>query len=82
MPDVVGGTWFGMLAPAGTPMPIVKKIEAACRQIAATDDFKARMKTLAAHAVGSTAEQLRAQMKTEVQRWFAVVKQANIKFEQ
>ena len=82
VPDVVGGTWFGMLAPAGTPMPIVKKIEAACRQIAATDDFKARMKTLAATPIGSTAEQLTAQMKTEVQRWSAVVKEANIKFEQ
>jgi tripartite-type tricarboxylate transporter receptor subunit TctC len=82
VPDVVGGTWFGMLAPAGTPMPIVKKIEAACRQITATDDFKARMKTLAATPIGSTAEQLTAQMKTEVQRWSAVVKEANIKFEQ
>ena len=48
MADVVGGTWFALMAPAGTPMPIVKKLEAACRQIAATDDFKARMKTLAA----------------------------------
>jgi tripartite-type tricarboxylate transporter receptor subunit TctC len=82
VPDVVGGTWFGMLAPAGTPLPIVKKIEAACRQIVATDDFKARMKTLAATPIGSTAEQLTAQMKTEVQRWSAVVKEANIKFEQ
>jgi tripartite-type tricarboxylate transporter receptor subunit TctC len=80
--DVVGGTWFGMLAPAGTPMPIVRKLEAACRQIAATDDFKARMKTLAATPVGSTADELTAQMKSEVQRWAAVVKQANIKFEQ
>src|SRR6266478_2349578 len=33
VPDVVAGTWFGLLAPAGTPMPIVKKIEAASRQI-------------------------------------------------
>jgi tripartite-type tricarboxylate transporter receptor subunit TctC len=82
VPDVVGGTWFGLLAPAGTPMPIVKKLEAACRQIAATDDFKARMKTLAATPIGSTGEELTAQMKAEVQRWSAVVKEANIKFEQ
>ncbi len=79
--DVVGGTWFGLLAPAGTPMPIAKKLEAACRKIAATDDFKARMKSLAATPVGSTGEELTAQMKSEVQRWSAVVKSANIKFE-
>ena len=50
--------------------------------IAATDDFKARMKTLAATPIGSTGEELTAQMKAEVQRWSAVVKEANIKFEQ
>src|SRR5882672_9953766 len=82
VPDVVAGTWFGLLAPAGTPMPIVKKLEAASRQIAATDDFKARMKSLAATPIGSTGEELTAQMKVEVQRWSAVVKEANIKFEQ
>jgi tripartite-type tricarboxylate transporter receptor subunit TctC len=81
VPDVVGGTWFGLLAPAGTPMPIIKKLEAACRQIAATDEFKARMKKLAATPIGNTSEEFTAQMKSEVQRWSAVVKQANIKFE-
>jgi tripartite-type tricarboxylate transporter receptor subunit TctC len=82
VPYVVGGTYLAIMAPAGTPIPIVKKVEAACRQIATIDDFKARMKQLAATPVGSTAEQLTAQMKAEVARWTAVVKEANIKFEQ
>jgi len=81
VPDVLGGTYLALMAPAGTPAPIVKKLEAACRQMAATDDFKARMKGLAARPVGSSAEQLTAQMKDEVARWTAVVKAANIKFE-
>jgi tripartite-type tricarboxylate transporter receptor subunit TctC len=63
-------------------MAIVKKLETACRQIAATDEFKARMKSLAATPIGSTGEELAAQMKAEVQRWSKVVKDANIKFEQ
>jgi tripartite-type tricarboxylate transporter receptor subunit TctC len=79
--DVVGGTWLALMAPAATPMPIVKKLEAACRQIAATDEFKARMRPLAARSVGSTADALTAQMKDEVQRWSGVVKAANLKFE-
>jgi tripartite-type tricarboxylate transporter receptor subunit TctC len=82
VPDVVGGTYLAMMAPAGTPMPIVRKIEAACRQLAGTDDFKARMKNLAATPIGSSAEELTARMKDEVQRWSGVVKEANIKFEQ
>ena len=70
------------MAPAGTPMPIVKKLEAACRQIGASDDFKARMKSLSGTPIGSSGEELTAQMKAELQRWAAVVKSANIKFEQ
>ena len=34
------------MAPAATPVPIVRKLEAAARQIGASDDFKARMKSL------------------------------------
>jgi tripartite-type tricarboxylate transporter receptor subunit TctC len=82
VPDVVAGSWFAMMAPAATPVPVVRKLEAACRQIGASDDFKARMKSLSGTPVGSTADELTAQLKAEVQRWSAVVKAANIKFEQ
>ena len=80
--EVVAGTWFALMAPAGTPMPIVRKLEAASRQVAASDDFKARLKSLSGTSIGGSADELTAQMKAEVQRWSAVVKAANIKFEQ
>ena len=82
VPDVIGGTWLALMAPAGTPMPIVKKLEGACRQIGASDDFKARMKSLSGTPIGSSADELTAQMRSELQRWAAVVKSANIKFDQ
>jgi tripartite-type tricarboxylate transporter receptor subunit TctC len=80
--EVVAGTWFALLAPAGTPNAIVRKLEAASRQVANSEDFRMRLKSLSGTSIGSTAEQLTAQMKDEVQRWSAVVKAANIKFEQ
>ena len=46
------------------------------------DDFKARMKSLSGTPIGSSADELTAQMRTELQRWAAVVKSANIKFDQ
>jgi len=82
VPDVVGGTYLAMMAPASTPAPIIKKLETACREMVVTDDFKARMKNLAATPIGSTADELTAHMRDEVRRWSAVVKEANIKFEQ
>lgn len=82
VPEVVAGTWFALMAPAATPVPIVKKLEAAARRIAASDDFKARLKDLSGTSIGSSADELSAQMHAEVKRWAAVVKTANIKFEQ
>jgi tripartite-type tricarboxylate transporter receptor subunit TctC len=82
VPDVVAGTWFALFAPATTPMPIVRKLETAARQIAASDDFKARVHALSSEPIGSTGEELAARMVAEVARWSGVVKTANIKFEQ
>jgi tripartite-type tricarboxylate transporter receptor subunit TctC len=81
VPDLVAGTWYALMAPAGTPAPIVKKLEAAARKIGASDDYKAKLKSLSGTAIGSSATELTAQMKSEVERWSAVVKSANIKFE-
>jgi tripartite-type tricarboxylate transporter receptor subunit TctC len=82
VPDVLGGSWFALLAPAGTPPATVHALETACRQIAATTDFKQRMKSLSSSAIGSTAAELSARMEAEIKRWSAVVKSTNLKFEQ
>jgi len=81
VPEVLGQTWFALMAPAGTPAPIVKKLETATRELVASDDFKARMKSLSGTPIGGTAEELTAQLRAELQRWATVVKAANIKFE-
>jgi hypothetical protein len=79
VPDVVAGTWFGLLAPAGTPMPIVKKLESAARQIAASDDFKARMKALSSASIGSTGAELSARMAAEVERWSGQIREHQVR---
>ena len=79
--DVLAQTWFALMAPANTPASIVQKIEAASRKFVASDDFKSKVMALSGVPVGSTAAELTARMKAETDRWSAVVKQANIKFE-
>ena len=79
--DVVAGTWFALMAPVGTPAPIVRKLEAAARQIGASDDYKAKLKSLSGTPIGSSGDEFTAQMKAEVQRWSSVVKAAKINFE-
>ncbi|HEY0567833.1 MAG TPA: tripartite tricarboxylate transporter substrate-binding protein, partial [Xanthobacteraceae bacterium] len=72
----------GLLAPAGTPAGIVKKLEQAVRRISATEDFKTRMKAMSSSPVGSSSEEFAARMGSEVKMWTAVAKSVNIKFEQ
>jgi tripartite-type tricarboxylate transporter receptor subunit TctC len=80
--DVVATSWFGLLAPTGTSAAIVKKLETAARQIAASNDFRARMRTMSSSSIGSTSEEFAATMQSEVKLWSTVVKSVNIKFEQ
>ncbi len=82
VPDVLATSWFGLLAPAGTPAAIITKLETAVRRITATDDFKTRMKAMSSSPVGSSSEQFAARMDSEVKMWTAVAKSVNIKFEQ
>src|SRR3954470_16160458 len=44
--EVIAGTWFALLAPAGTPNQIVRKLESASQQVAASEGFKTRLKSL------------------------------------
>jgi tripartite-type tricarboxylate transporter receptor subunit TctC len=82
VPDVLATSWFGLLAPAKTPGAIIKKLEEALRRIAATDDFRTRMKAMSSSSIGSTSEQFLARMEAEVKMWTGVAKSVNIKFDQ
>lgn len=82
VPDVLAGSWFALMAPTGTPAAIVQRLETASRQIAASDEFKQRMRSLSGTSIGSTAAELSARMEAEIKRWSGVVKSTNLKFEQ
>jgi tripartite-type tricarboxylate transporter receptor subunit TctC len=71
--------WFGVLAPAGTPRPIVAKMHETMAAILARNDVRARFATLGAEPVGSTPEAFDAFIKTEIAKWAKVVKAAGLK---
>jgi tripartite-type tricarboxylate transporter receptor subunit TctC len=79
--NVVGGTWVGILAPAGTPRDVVntlsKDMQAAVRKPELRDKFVA----LGIDPAGTTAEEFTAFLKNEVEKWGKVIKAANVKIE-
>jgi tripartite-type tricarboxylate transporter receptor subunit TctC len=71
--------WAGVLVPTGTPKEIVALLNAEFRRILALPDVKERFASLGYELVGSSPEEFKAFLKTEMSKWGDVVKTANIR---
>jgi tripartite-type tricarboxylate transporter receptor subunit TctC len=78
VPGVVVDAMSTLVAPANTPMPIVRKLEAVLNEVLKADDVKARFKQLAVNPVGGTSEDLAKRLATEIPIWKEVAKNANL----
>lgn len=79
--DVSVNFWSGLLAPAGTPAPIVKRLQEEVARIMALPDVQERMAKLDIKAVGSSSADLAKTIAQELQLWTQVAKENNIKAE-
>ena len=71
-------SWNGMFAPAGTPKPIVDRINAEMKKIIARPEVKQRLAEMGFDAFSSTPEELGDFVKSELQVWGKLVKEAGI----
>jgi tripartite-type tricarboxylate transporter receptor subunit TctC len=78
IPGFAAETWFGIVAPAGTPHEILKKLNAATRQALESADTKARLAQLGMSNSSSTPEEFDAYIKSEIAKWGQVIKDARI----
>jgi tripartite-type tricarboxylate transporter receptor subunit TctC len=72
-------TWYGVLAPAGTPRPIVMRLNAELVKIMQAPDTKERLAAMATDPHTSTPEEFAAYLKQEIAKWGDVVRKANLK---
>jgi tripartite-type tricarboxylate transporter receptor subunit TctC len=79
VPGYETSTWFAMLAPAGTPAPIINKVNAELVKTLKSRDVLDRLAPDGGEPVGSTPEQFRDHLAREIARWRKVVKDAGIK---
>src|SRR6478609_2173555 len=73
------GSWQAVLAPAGTPKPIVDRLHAEIMKIVATPEVQARLKSFGMNPSTMTPAELGAYQKAEVDKWAKVIKAAGIK---
>ena len=79
LPGYAFSTWFGLLAPAGTPADIVGRLNTEIARGLKSPAMKERLSGLGAEAVGNTSGQFSQFLRTEMAKWAKVVKSAGIR---
>ncbi|MBL8382891.1 MAG: tripartite tricarboxylate transporter substrate binding protein [Burkholderiales bacterium] len=81
LPGYVAESWFVLVAPAGTPAPIVTRLSAEVDRILRRPEVIERFKGLGAEPVGGTPEQLGAVIAAATRKWQQVVKASGAKLD-
>jgi tripartite-type tricarboxylate transporter receptor subunit TctC len=72
-------SWLGVLAPAGTPRPLIDKINGELNRALAVPQVKEKLAAQGLDVVGGTPEEFRRVINADYEKWSRVVKAANIK---
>jgi tripartite-type tricarboxylate transporter receptor subunit TctC len=70
--------WYGILAPAGTPQPILNRLNGELRRITEMPDVQHRLLAEGADAVGSTPAELRDRIASDYAKWQEVVRRSGV----
>ena len=81
MPEVQGGPWFGLFAPAGTPRPVIAWINAEANRVFALPDVRERLTGQGLTLPLGSPEDFGRHVDEETKRWGEVIRRADIKLE-
>jgi tripartite-type tricarboxylate transporter receptor subunit TctC len=81
MKDFEIGAWQGIMAPSGTPQPVIDRLNASIMKALASDTVKEKLAIQGATILGSTPKAYRDYIEAEIVRWAAVVKESGAKAE-
>ena len=79
LPGYEATQWFGLLAPAGTPRPIIDRLYQESSRAVRSAYMKERMTAEGLEVVGSTPEEFASYIRSETEKWTQVIKAAGIK---
>ena len=79
LPGFEAISWFGLMAPAGTPAPIIAKAHQQAVAIAAMPDVREKLAALGLDTTADGPDAMAAIIKADIAKWAKVIKDANIK---
>jgi tripartite-type tricarboxylate transporter receptor subunit TctC len=81
LPGFEAGFYYGLSAPAGTPRPIIERLNKELRLAITSEDMQKRLVAEGADPVPSTPEEYAVNLEREEARWGALIKKIGLKFE-
>ncbi|SJZ36432.1 Tripartite-type tricarboxylate transporter, receptor component TctC [Enhydrobacter aerosaccus] len=81
MKDMEGAVYYGIVAPAGIPQPVLERLNALCLDVVRDAEVKKKFAELGFFTTGSSPQAYLDKLKAETARWTQVVKDNNIKIE-
>jgi len=81
LPGFEVNSWYGMMAPAGTPKAIVSLLQRETAKILKLPDVQERLKSLGLEPVGSTPEEHAKQLRSDLERWAKLAKAVQLKID-
>jgi tripartite-type tricarboxylate transporter receptor subunit TctC len=79
MPQVAADNWYGLVAPADTPAPILAKLHSAAADALHSPEVKDKLASQGAIAVGNSSDEFQAYVKSEIDRWGKVIAATGIR---
>ncbi len=79
LPGFTNNGWYGIVAPAGTPAPIINKLSAEMKRALANAEFSKYIESIGMEPAGSTPQELHDWVSSELARWTKVVRDAGIR---
>lgn len=80
-PQIQAINWYGLLAPAGTPRPIIERLHAELVKVTAVAELRDRLRAMGGEPDSRSPEQFAEFMRSEQARWGKVIREAGIKAE-
>jgi tripartite-type tricarboxylate transporter receptor subunit TctC len=78
MPDLLAENWYGMVAPAGTPPPIIATLNRIATEAMADPTVKEKLASQGAELIGDTPEHFARFIDAEIEKWAKVIKAAGV----
>ena len=71
-------TWYGLLAPAGTPAAVVARLNAEVNRALGTPEVRQRLAAEGGEVLGGSPEQFAEQIRLDAERWHKVIRDAKL----